>query len=78
MVVLGVLLLVLKLAEFGPFGDWSYWAVLWPFGLAVIWWAYADATGLTKRREIEKMDKVKQDRIDKNKRAIGMKVTPRK
>lgn len=60
MVVLGVLLLILKLAEFGPVGQWSYWAVLWPFALAVIWWSYADSSGWNKRREIEKMEERKK------------------
>lgn len=72
MVVLGVLLLILKLAEFGPFGEWSYWSVLWPFGLAVVWWAYADASGWTKRREIDKMEDRKKKRRQDNMEALGM------
>ena len=31
-----------------------------------------DATGYTKRREIDKMDKRKQERIDKQRDALGM------
>jgi small Trp-rich protein len=27
MVIIGVLLLIAKLAEFGPFGNWSWWIV---------------------------------------------------
>ena len=72
MVVLGVLLLILKLAEFGPFGEWSYWAVLWPFGLAVVWWAYADASGWTKQREIDKMEDRKKKRREDSMQALGM------
>ena len=49
----------------------SWLIVLSPFALAVVWWAWADASGYTKRKEIEKMEKRKQDRIDKNKEAIG-------
>ena len=65
MVVLGVILLILKLAEFGPVGAWSWWIILIPFALAVVWWAWADSSGWTKRREIDKMDeKRKQRRID--------------
>ncbi|HEV7914214.1 MAG TPA: TIGR04438 family Trp-rich protein [Albitalea sp.] len=71
-VVAGVLLLVMKVAEFGPVALWPWWGVLLPFGLAVVWWAWADATGFTKRREMDKMDeKKKQRRID-NLDALGM------
>ena len=72
MVVLGVVLLILKLAEFGPVGHWPYWAVLWPFGLAVIWWSYADSSGFNKRREIEKMEDRKRKRRRHNLEALGM------
>ncbi len=72
MVVLGVLLLILKLADFGPVGQWSYWAVLWPFALAVMWWTYADSSGLNKRREIEKMEERKKKRRQDNLEALGM------
>lgn len=71
-VVLGVLLLVMKIAEFGPVGAWSWWWVLAPFGAAVLWWWWADASGFTKRREIDKIEaKKKQRRID-NLDALGM------
>lgn len=76
--ILGIALLLMKYLEIGPVASWAWWHTLIPFALAAAWWAFADASGYTKRKEVEKMDKVKQDRIDKNKRAIGMKVTPRK
>ncbi|MET0333533.1 MAG: TIGR04438 family Trp-rich protein [Rhizobacter sp.] len=60
-VVLGLILLVMKVAEFGPVALWSWLAVLWPWVAAVIWWAWADGTGYTKRREMDKMD----DRVEK-------------
>ena len=75
---LGIILLLLKYLEIGPVAEWAWWWVLSPFGLAVAWWSFADASGYTKRKEVEKMEKVTQDRIDKHKRAIGMKVDPRK
>jgi small Trp-rich protein len=46
--------------------------VLTPFALAVAWWAWADASGYTKRREIEKMDARTKLRIDKQRAAMGM------
>ncbi|MEW6464900.1 TIGR04438 family Trp-rich protein [Tibeticola sp.] len=69
---LGLVLLLLKYLEIGPVTNWSWWVVLAPFGLAVAWWAWADHTGYTKRRAMEKMEQRKRDRIEKNKEALGM------
>jgi small Trp-rich protein len=71
-VVVGVLLLAMKLAEFGPVGNWSWWPVLTPFGLAVLWWAWADMTGFTKRRAMDKMEAKKDERRRKNLEALGI------
>ncbi|MBK9571322.1 MAG: TIGR04438 family Trp-rich protein [Rhodoferax sp.] len=68
---LGVVLLVLKYLEIGPVATWEWWVVLIPFALAVVWWAWADSSGYTKRKAMEKEDKRRQDRIDKNREAIG-------
>ncbi len=46
--------------------------MLSPFALAALWWWYADASGYTKKKEVEKMEKRKQDRIDKSRDAMGM------
>lgn len=70
-VVVGVLLLVLKVAEVGPFGAWSWWLVLAPFACAAIWWAWADATGYTKRRAMDRMEAKKAERRRRNMDAIG-------
>lgn len=69
---LGLVLLVMKWLELGPVVGWSWWIVLAPFALAVAWWAWADGSGLTKRREMDKMDKRKADRIDKQREALGL------
>ena len=71
-IVLGVLLLIMKVADFGPVGTWSWWLVLAPFGAAALWWAWADSTGWTKRREIDKMEAKKQERRRKNLETLGM------
>ena len=71
--LLGVVLILLKYLEVGPVANWSWWWVLAPFAVAAAWWAWADATGYTKRKAMEKMDQRKQDRIDKQKNALGMK-----
>ena len=71
-IVLGVLLLVMKLAEFGLVAEWSWLVVLSPIGLAVAWWAWADASGLTKRRQMEKIEAKKEQRRIDNLDALGM------
>lgn len=71
-VVIGVLLGAMKLAEFGPAAAWPWWAVLSPFGLAFVWWIWADSTGLTKKREIDKMQEKKEARRRKNMEALGI------
>ena len=68
---IGLVLLVLKYLEIGPVAALDWWQVLLPFGLAVAWWAWADATGYTKRKAMEAMDKRKQERIERNRDAMG-------
>jgi small Trp-rich protein len=64
-VVIGVLLLLMKIADFGSVAAWSWWIVLSPFACAIAWWWFADTTGWTKQREINKMeDKKRQRRVD--------------
>jgi small Trp-rich protein len=69
---LGVLLLILRIAEYGPVGQWPWWVVLLPFGAAVLWWAWADGTGYTKRKEVEKMDGRVAKRREENLAALGL------
>ena len=42
---LGIVLLAMKYLEWGPVAAWSWWAVFAPFGLAMAWWYWADASG---------------------------------
>jgi small Trp-rich protein len=70
--LIGIAALTLKYLEIGPVATLSWWIVLSPFALATAWWWWADASGYTKRKEVDKMDKRKQDRIDKQREAMGM------
>ncbi|MES2786904.1 MAG: TIGR04438 family Trp-rich protein [Pseudomonadota bacterium] len=70
---LGILLLALKYLEIGPVAAWDWWVVLSPFGLAVVWWAWADWSGYTKKKAVQREDEKKQARIDKNKASLGIK-----
>lgn len=69
---LGLAGLVLKYLEIGPVANWSWWVVLIPFPLAAAWWAWADSTGYTKQKEMDKMDLRKKERIEKQRVAMGM------
>ena len=73
---LGLVLALLKYLEIGPVAAWSWWWVLSPFAITTLWWAWADSTGYTKRKAMEKMDQRKQDRINTHKEALG--IQPRK
>jgi len=70
--LIGIVALAMKYLEIGPVATWSWLIVLSPFALAVLWWWYADASGYTKKKEVEKMEQRKQDRIDKSRDAMGM------
>ncbi len=69
---LGIVLLLMKYLEIDPVAAWSWLIVLAPFGLAVIWWTWADASGYTRRKAMEVEEKRRQDRIDKQREAMGI------
>lgn len=71
-----VLMLVLRYLEIGPFATLSWWWVAGGFGATALWWAWADATGYTKRKAMDRMDQRKRDRLNRQKEALGTK--PRK
>lgn len=77
-VIAGIVLVVLNLAGIGPVGQWTWtltgdlWRFCAPFVLAVLWWTWADKSGLNKRREIEKMEAKKRDRRKENLAALGL------
>lgn len=68
---LGLVLLVMKYLALGPIADLSWWWVLTPFALAVAWWAWADASGYTRRKAMEREDARRQGRIDRQRNAMG-------
>lgn len=67
---LAIVLTLLKAAEIGPVAGWSWWYILGVYGGAAAWWAWADASGYTKRKEMEKMDRRKKERIERQKQAM--------
>ena len=71
-VVVGCVLLTMKMTEFGFAADWPWLAILLPFGLAIVWWSFADATGMTRRREMDKLEERKQERRRRHMDALGL------
>ena len=68
---LGLVLLGLKWADVGPVALWDWWVIFSPFGLAVLWWAWADASGYTKKKIMQAEQARIQARIERNREAIG-------
>ena len=77
-VAIGVIIILLNLAGVGPMAEWTWnltgdlWKFCVPFGLALVWWAWADVTGYNKRREMEKMEAKRQARREEHLEALGM------
>lgn len=55
LVVIGLLLIALKAAEVGPFAACPWWLATTPLVLAILWWRFSDATGMDKRREMDRL-----------------------
>lgn len=67
---LGLVLLALKYTEWGFVAQWSWWLVLAPFALAVAWWAWADRTGYTKKKAMEREDRRRDARRARTSEAL--------
>lgn len=67
---LAIVLSLLKLADIGPVAGWTWWPILGMYGAAAAWWAWADASGYTKRKAMERMDQRKKERIERQKQAM--------
>ena len=72
LLLLGLVLLVLKYLQFDPVAGLSWWWVLSPFALAVIWWSWADQSGYTTRQASKKMDERKARRLDEGRKRLGL------
>ena len=69
---LGLILLVLKSMGIGAVAHWDWWVVMSPFALAVAWWAWADWSGHTKKKSMEREDRRRNHRIEQNRKAMGV------
>ena len=75
---IGLVLIVLKFMEIGPVATWDWWWVLSPLALAVAWWAWADATGYTKKKAMEKMDEKTKARREASRERLGLGIDGKK
>jgi small Trp-rich protein len=78
LLLLGLVLSGLKYLEISQVAAWPWAVVLAPFGLAVAWWAWADWSGYTKRKAMDKEEARKQARLDKSRANLGMAPTKKK
>ena len=70
--LLGLLAAALKYFEVGFVAQWDWWIVLSPFAMAAAWWAWADWSGYTKRKVVERENERRQARIDRQRSNLGM------
>jgi small Trp-rich protein len=64
LLIIGLVLLVSKLLEFGPLAELSWWWVLTPFLLALIWWeVFERRLGLDKKKAFDELENAKKARI---------------
>lgn len=70
--IAGVLMLLMKVAEFGPVAEWSWIVVLAPFALAAAWWTFSDTIGLPQKRAMQRMEDRKAERRGKALEALGI------
>jgi small Trp-rich protein len=53
-------MLLMKYLEIGPVAAFPWWVVLSPFAMAVAWWSWADSSGYTKKKAVERENAKKQ------------------
>ncbi|WP_374564374.1 TIGR04438 family Trp-rich protein [Ideonella sp.] len=77
-IIIGVALIVLRIAGVSPMADWNLdltgdlWKLVLPFVLALAWWGWSDASGMTKRREMERDEERKSERRARNINNLGL------
>ena len=65
--LVGIALAALRYFEVGPFAKLSWLWVALPFVMVVIWWEIIiPLLGLDKAKEHEEFEKLKKERMDKN------------
>ena len=66
LLIVAVILTVLKYMEIDPVASWSWWVIIGIYAATAVWWQVADATGYSKRKSMEREEKIRQDRLQRN------------
>jgi len=69
---IGLVMLFMWSMDMDPVAAWPWWVIAIPFGLTVLWWFWSDKSGYTKRKEMELEDAKREERIERNREAMGM------
>lgn len=72
LLLLALLLTALKYFELGPVAALSWGWILLPYALTVVWWSFADNSGYSKRKAAEKIEQRKRDRVEKQRKGLGL------
>lgn len=72
LVFLGVVLVLLSWTGIGPTADWPWWALVLPFGLALLWWTWSDSSGRTRAKQDQKFQKRILERRARSIEALGL------
>lgn len=72
LVIIGVLLGAAWMAGIEPISKLDWWWLLLPFAGATLWWAFADSTGITQRRAMQKMEDRKTERRERAMVHLGL------
>jgi small Trp-rich protein len=75
---LGLVLILLKYLEIGPVATWGWLVVLSPLAAAAVWWIWADFSGYTKAKAMQRMDEKKKARQEAARERLGLGVGGRK
>ena len=70
LLIVAVILTLLKWQNIEPVASWSWLIIIGVYAATAVWWTVADSTGFTKRKAIEREDKVKNDRTERHREAL--------
>ena len=70
LLLVAVALSLLKWQNIEPVASWSWLIIIGVYAATAVWWTVADSTGYTKRKAIEREDKVKNDRTERHREAL--------
>ncbi|MBL8510344.1 MAG: TIGR04438 family Trp-rich protein [Betaproteobacteria bacterium] len=72
LLVIGVLIFLMKLADFGPVARWSWWWVLSPLALVFIWWEFiSPLVGWDKKEAARKMAAAEKEAAETKRKQRG-------